>query len=272
MNRGYIRTWRKVLDSGWLKNHKLWVFWSYCLLKASHKEFDAIVGLQVVHLLPGQFVFGLKKASLETGLTIREIRTIIDFLKKAGNLTIKTTNKFSIITIINWSIYQGDNIENDNQNDKQRANKGQHTNTITHKYIFLSDSIEVRLAELLLEKIVFRNPNFKKPNIQTWAKDIDLMIRIDKRDVSEIGQVIEWCQQDQFWQSNILSTSKLRKQYDQLMAKMKSTGAVKEHRKPESLEAITCQRCGRRIIVKSDLTENGCVYCEGNHERNGAAI
>lgn len=133
MNRGYIRTWRKVLDSGWLKNHKLWVFWSYCLLKASHKEFDAIIGLQVVHLMPGQYIFGLRKASSETGLTIREIRTILDFLRKAGNLTIKTTNKFSVISIINWHIYQTEDSKNDTLNDKPLANKGQHTKTKEHK-------------------------------------------------------------------------------------------------------------------------------------------
>lgn len=133
MNRGYVRLWRKSLDAGWIKNHKLWAFWTYCLMKASHKEFDAIVGLQAVHLMPGQFVFGLRVASKETGLTIREIRTILDFLRKVENMTIKTTNKFSIITIINWHIYQGGDSENDTLNDKPLANKGQHTNTEAHK-------------------------------------------------------------------------------------------------------------------------------------------
>jgi hypothetical protein len=128
MNRGYVRLWRKSLDAGWIKNHKLWAFWTYCLMKASHKEFDAIVGLQIVHLMPGQFIFGLLVASKETGLSIREIRTILELLKKCENLTIKTTNKFSIITIVNWPIYQSYEIKNDKLNDKQRANKGQHTN------------------------------------------------------------------------------------------------------------------------------------------------
>jgi len=97
-------------------------------LKASYKEFDAIVGLQVVHLMPGQFVFGLHVASKETGLSIQEIRTIVDFLRKAGNLTIKSTNKFSVITIINWPTYQGDDLENNNQINKPLTNKEQHTN------------------------------------------------------------------------------------------------------------------------------------------------
>jgi hypothetical protein len=133
MNRGYVKLWRKSMDSGWIKNHKLWAFWTYCLLKASYKEFDAVIGLQVVHLLPGQFLFGRKKASEETGLTEREIRTILEFLRKAGNLTIKTTNKFSIITIVNWHIYQGGEAEKDQQNDQQMANKWPYTKTKEHK-------------------------------------------------------------------------------------------------------------------------------------------
>jgi len=128
MNRGYVRLWRKSLDAGWIKNHKLWAFWSYCLMKATYREFDAIIGLQVVHLLPGQFVFGRKKAAKETGLTEQEIRTIIDFLRKCENLTIKTTNKFSVITITNWSTYQGEEIENNQLINQQLTNKEPHTN------------------------------------------------------------------------------------------------------------------------------------------------
>jgi len=40
MQRGYVKLWRKSIDGGWLSNHKLWVFWCWALIKASHKEFD----------------------------------------------------------------------------------------------------------------------------------------------------------------------------------------------------------------------------------------
>lgn len=133
MNRGYVRLWRKSLDAGWIKNHKLWAFWCYCLMKATHKEYDAVVGLQIVHLYPGQFIFGRRKAAEETGLTEREVRTILAFLIKAGNLTIKTTNKFSVITVVNWPIYQSLNDENDQQNDQQVTSNRPHTRTIEHK-------------------------------------------------------------------------------------------------------------------------------------------
>lgn len=137
MNRGYVRLWRKSLDAGWIKNHKLWCFWTYCLMKASHKEFDTIVGLQIVHLMPGQFIFGRRKAAEETGLSEREVRTILAFLINAGNLTIKTTNKYSVITIVNWPIYQSVNNENDQQNDQQVTSNRPHTRIKEYKNIYI---------------------------------------------------------------------------------------------------------------------------------------
>jgi len=76
--------------------------------------------------------------------------------------------------------------------------------------------ISFNLAKLLLDCIEERKPDFKEPNLQTWAKHINQMIRLDKRDPTKIKAVIEWCQKDSFWQNNILSTEKLRKQFDRL--------------------------------------------------------
>lgn len=85
---------------------------------------------------------------------------------------------------------------------------------------YKDNSIELQLSKLLFEKIKERNLNYKEPDFQKWAYEIDLMIRIDKRNPEDIERVTTWCQQDSFWQNNILSTAKLRKQYDQLFLKM----------------------------------------------------
>lgn len=121
MIRGYVKIWRKSLDAGWLQNHALWAFWSWCLLKASHKVISVRVGFQEVILQPGEFIFGRQMASKELHLSERTVRSCLDFLKKAGNVTIKTTNKFSVITVVNWHSYQADNSENDQQDDQPAA-------------------------------------------------------------------------------------------------------------------------------------------------------
>jgi hypothetical protein len=108
MQDGYVKLWRKTLEKGWLSNHKLWVFWSWCLMRASYLEHDVIVGFQTVHLMPGDFIFGINAASRELNISAQSIRTILNRLKTAQNLTIKITNKFSVISVVNWDTYQSD--------------------------------------------------------------------------------------------------------------------------------------------------------------------
>lgn len=88
------------------------------------------------------------------------------------------------------------------------------------KKTFPEDSVEIKLSNLLLEEILKRKLDFKKPNLQSWGQDIDKMIHVDNRSIEQIEKVILWVQRDQFWQDNILSTAKLRKQFDQLELKM----------------------------------------------------
>lgn len=78
------------------------------------------------------------------------------------------------------------------------------------------------LAKHFEKCIQMHSPSFpsKEAQRQRWAKDIDLMLRIDKLDPDDIAQTIQWCQQDSFWKSNILSGKKLREKYQQLRIKM----------------------------------------------------
>lgn len=147
MEDGWIKLWRKSIANGWLQNHKIWAFWTWCLMKATHREYDAIVGYQRIHLKPGQFVFGLPVASKETGLSIRQTRTAVTFLKNEGNLTVKTTNKFSIGTVVNWNTYQGEEVQNDSQNDRQTTGKRQHTRNIYTGHYFRVSEKEHRKYE-----------------------------------------------------------------------------------------------------------------------------
>lgn len=103
---GWIKVWRSSLENGWLRNHKLWAFWCYCLLKASHKEHKVMIGRQQITLQPGQFVFGRRVASQDTKLTEQQIRTALATLERLGNITVRTTNKYSVLTVVNWAFYQ----------------------------------------------------------------------------------------------------------------------------------------------------------------------
>lgn len=83
------------------------------------------------------------------------------------------------------------------------------------------------ISKYLFDKIRERNPEHKEPNFNEWSKEADRMLRIDKRDKREVVEIIKWCQQDSFWQNNILSISKLRKQYDALKLKKQAESSGK---------------------------------------------
>jgi predicted phage replisome organizer len=85
----------------------------------------------------------------------------------------------------------------------------------------ISDSNEYRLAAYLFKHIRKNNESSKEPNWSTWAKQFDYILRVDKRDLEEVKQIIRFCQTDEFWHKNILSPDKLRKQYDRLYLEMK---------------------------------------------------
>ena len=101
--------------------------------------------------------------------------------------------------------------------------------------IFSSDSVEIRLSTLLLELIRTRDPHHPTPNLQTWAKHIDFLIRLDGRPPELIETIVRFSQTDPFWQSNILSTKTLRDKFSTLLQKSQST-------KPALVETTTCGR------------------------------
>lgn len=73
------------------------------------------------------------------------------------------------------------------------------------------------IAEYLFLKISSQQPNFKKPNLQVWAKDIDLALRVDGRTKDELITCINWiysAPKGSFWIANILSGKKLREKFD----------------------------------------------------------
>lgn len=88
------------------------------------------------------------------------------------------------------------------------------------KRVFNDDDVEMKLVNHMISLIRQNDPKFKKPNIQTWCDSIRLTIEQDNRTPEEIKTVMEWAQNDNFWNSKILSPVKLRKQFSTLFVQM----------------------------------------------------
>ena len=106
MERGFVKVWRKTLDSGLLQHPRALQLFMHLLLTATSKPCRRIVAGGPVELWPGDVVTGRERLAQELGATVREIRTAMDILKKMEIVTTKATNKYSIVSIINWDRYQ----------------------------------------------------------------------------------------------------------------------------------------------------------------------
>jgi hypothetical protein len=124
MHRGYIKLWRKTLDSDVWDNPHVFRIWCWCLMKATYKPIIQMVGYQSIPLLPGQFIFGRKKCSSETKVSEKQVRTCLQALKTANRIAIKTASKFSVVSIINWDDYQSQEDTMGHQNGQQKGHEG----------------------------------------------------------------------------------------------------------------------------------------------------
>lgn len=115
MNKGFMNLHRQLLDWEWFDNSQMVHLWIYLLLKANYQD-DCWHGITIPR---GSLVTSLESISKATKLSIRQIRTCITHLKSTGEITIKTTNRFSIITICKYDAYNFGKAVSDIQNDKQ---------------------------------------------------------------------------------------------------------------------------------------------------------
>ena len=78
----------------------------------------------------------------------------------------------------------------------------------------------------------------KRPTItKAWKDDARKLIDLDGYTRPDIERVIDWCQADDFWKSNILSMNKLRKQFGALKIKADANRPVPVKFDPWSKEA-----------------------------------
>lgn len=118
---GWIKLHRRFLEWEWYDDHNTTRLYIHLLLTVNHEDKK----WQGKVIKAGQVITSLVKLSEQTGLTVRSIRTSIRKLHSTGEVTHKTTNKFTLLTLRKWGIYQCDEYDSDTQTDKQETNKRQ---------------------------------------------------------------------------------------------------------------------------------------------------
>lgn len=220
--------------------------WGYCELRDGHKYKDKHgfwVKKKMDRISHSQF-------EEFTGINRRKIWDILNSLLNK-NIIIKTITKKGDITVCNYGIQKdsskwkvspkrgtitkkGDRVSPKRGIDsvtKKGAYKRKgpketiQKKTLSHTY----EKCEVvyQLTIYLEGKIMENNNSIQKrtePQLQSWCKDIDKLLRLDKANPTEVKQVIDWVVEDDFWSANVLSAAKLRKHYPRFYKKVIDRG------------------------------------------------
>ena len=232
----YIKLSRKLMEWEWYGNINTCRLFIHMLLKANWKA----CRFEGKTIDRGSFISSVGKLSEETALTEREVRTAITHLKSTGELTSKSTNKYTVFTVVNYDLYQSCDKQNDNQETSKRQTNDKLTTTIEERkegkkeinnivatpaepatVTFPDGSFEIRCVDMLIGSCLKSFPNSKVPGTlaekQKWAIEIDRMKRLDGRTEGEILQALYYAITDPFWQTNIRSAKKFREKFETLL-------------------------------------------------------
>ena len=102
---GYVKAYRKMMEWKWWSDSDTVKVFLYILFRANLKD-GAFNG----EVIPrGSFVTSRKTIAHDCYISEQTTRTILNRLKSTNEITIRTTSKYTVITVLNYDEYQSTN-------------------------------------------------------------------------------------------------------------------------------------------------------------------
>lgn len=121
---GWIKLHRKFLSWEWYDDNNVKVIFIHLLIVANHAD-QKWKGITIKR---GQRLTSLAHLAKEVNLTVQKTRTALNKLKSTGEITIKATNQNTLITIVNYDLYQLEEAKTTNRITNKRTNEQQTNN------------------------------------------------------------------------------------------------------------------------------------------------
>ena len=149
-NNTWIKIYRGMLDWEWFSISEMVHLFIYLLIKAStdNKNWRGI------EIKRGQLVISVATIHKETHLSEQTIRTCLKRLISTNEITSKTTNKYTLITICNYESYQEKKEETNKQTNEQFNNQVTNEQQTSNKRLTTSKEIKENkeIKEVVKEK------------------------------------------------------------------------------------------------------------------------
>ncbi|CUD15027.1 DnaD domain protein [Staphylococcus aureus] len=102
--------------------------WIYLLMEANYSKAKVPIGNQIVTVERGQRLTSILTLSDLFNWSRFKVKTFLDLLESDGMLEVKTTSKYTLITIVNYDFYQSEQGRNQHQNDIKPTSKQHQSN------------------------------------------------------------------------------------------------------------------------------------------------
>ncbi len=121
LENGFVKFDRKIANWRWYHDVNTFKLFFHLIITANYepKPFENIT------VQRGQRIASYDTLAKETGLSVRNVRTAIRHLILTGEVTSKSTNKYSVFTIVNYDLYQDNRQTNRQASDKQPTSNRQ---------------------------------------------------------------------------------------------------------------------------------------------------
>jgi hypothetical protein len=230
--------------------------WAYCMSKPNDWEFHVnhlatvckdkrtVIYSSIKELIKAGYCTRvcIREKGKVTGIqyTIYEIPNLKISLPLSGNLNSEKLNSENRPLISNDSyLLSNESQSNSSKVETKSSAKAEPSADADH------------LCEFFIESIKKRCPDLKPPNLVKWRSCMDLLLRVDKRDLEKTKRLISWAESHKYWKSACLSPEKLRKAYDEMSIQMDSEASNRiiqinrtyalqlKEKYPEELKAFT---------------------------------
>ena len=124
MENSFIKLYRSLLDWEWWDDKNVTRLFLTILLSVNWqtKKWHGMT------IEKGSVFTSTEHLSKKSGLTMQQTRTALNKLKSTGEITIKSTNKGTLVTVENWAKYQFMPEEVTNKSTSNPTNNQQTTN------------------------------------------------------------------------------------------------------------------------------------------------
>jgi hypothetical protein len=135
MQNGWIKLHRQMVDKGFYTKSQYVHLWIHLLLSANHEPKEFMWNGNIILVKEGRMITGRKQLSHETGIPESTVTDILIFLEKQHQIQQQKTNKYRLITIVNWIKHQTSDRKSNNTptSSQQHADTNKNVRSIRMK-------------------------------------------------------------------------------------------------------------------------------------------